>query len=89
MQPNSELIEPRFKETIDAYVGSGRPTGHFIEAVLKNDLKEAVGRGDSEAIDNLPHIVSYLYNECPMMCWGSKEFVDEWYKSKRLDNLKK
>ena len=81
MRPDLRLIEPRFKETIDAYIKSGRPTGGFIDAVLKNDLKEAIGRGDSEAIDNLPHIVAYLYNKAPNICWGNKELVDEWYST--------
>lgn len=83
MLPNLELIVPRFKESIDAYIESGRPTGHFLSAVLRNDLKEAIGRADSEAIDNIPHIVAYLYNKAPMNCWGSNEAVANWYKSKK------
>lgn len=88
MQPDLRLIEPRFKETIDAYIESGRPTGGFIDAVLRNDLKEAIGRGDNEAIDNLPHIVSYLYNKAPAGCWGNEGLVEEWYKEKRLNRIK-
>lgn len=87
MQPNLKFIEPRFKETIDAYVESGRPTGHFIQAVLENNLKEAIGRGDNEAIDNLPHIVAYLYNKVPSICWGSKEIVDGWFRDKLKENI--
>ena len=52
--------------------------GDFIGAVLRNDLKEAVGRADEEALDNLPHIVAYLYNDCPSDCWGSTARVADW-----------
>ena len=55
-RPNKELIEERFKETIDAWVAEGRPTGGFIEAVLSNDLREAFKRGDDGALENLPHL---------------------------------
>ncbi len=76
--PNKELIEPRFKESIDAWVESGRPTGDFLKAVIENDLKEAIGRADISALDNLPHIVAYLYNDCPSECWGSTTNKLEW-----------
>ncbi len=79
MQPDKNLIEPRFKQTIDLYVENGMQTGGFINAVLENNLKESFGRADSEAIENLPHIVAYLYNEVPSDCWGSKQKVLGWY----------
>lgn len=82
MRPDQRLIEPRFRESIDAYVATGRPTGGFLEAVLSNDLMEALGRADSGAIDNLPHIVAYVYNEAPSGCWGSRERVREWIKAR-------
>lgn len=81
-RPDPTLIEPRFRESIDAYVATGRPTGGFLEAVLTNDLKESIARADERAIDNLPHIVAYLYNETPSGCWGSRERVREWIKAR-------
>lgn len=77
-RPDKTLIEERFKEAIDAWVQDARPTGGFVEAVLSNDLREAIGRGDDEAIDNLPHIVAYLYNDCPRHSWGSPAAVRAW-----------
>lgn len=79
---DASLIEPRFRESIDAYVATGRPTGSFLEAVLSNDLMEAFARADSGALDNLPHIVAYLYNKVPSGCWGSRERVREWIKAR-------
>lgn len=82
-QPNSELIEPRFKQSIDGYVKYGYQPGRFITAVLENKLFEAFGRADHDAMDNLKHIICYCYNEIPYDCWGSKEKVQQW-----LNNFK-
>ncbi len=77
-QPNSDLIEQRFKQSIDCYVKDKKHPGHFITAVLENDLQEAVGRADYEAMQNLKHIIAYCYNKIPFDCWGSKEKVENW-----------
>jgi hypothetical protein len=76
--PNKELIEHRFKESIDAYVAIGRPVGSFLEAVISNDLSGAIGRADVGALENIPHIVAYLYNDVPGNAWGSKMKYQEW-----------
>ena len=77
-RPNSALIEPRFKESIDRWIADNCPTGHFLRAVLENNLSEAFARGDEQAIENLPHIVAYLYNDCDSRCWGSVANVQAW-----------
>jgi hypothetical protein len=69
-------LMPCFRRYIDHHI----PTGGFLEAVLSNDLKEAVGRADSQNMWLLPVIVAWLYNEAPMTCWGSRERVREWLK---------
>ena len=76
--PNPDLIEHRFKEALEAYIATGRHPGGFLNAILCNDLMEAVARADESALDNLPHIVSWLYNEVPISCWGSPERVKYW-----------
>ena len=77
--PNHELIEPRFRETLERYAGPGRyRPGDFMLAVLSGDLFGALLRADSKAVNNLPHIASYIYNEMPMHCWGSPNRVREW-----------
>lgn len=79
--PDSSKIEQRFKESIDRYVSQRIPTGGFLMAVLENNLVEAIGTADTEAMDNIRHIVCYLYNEVPSNCWGNKEKVKNWLTS--------
>ncbi len=66
------------RESIDAWVHDARPTGGFLRAVLSNDLRESFARADLESREAMFDIVSYLYNECPGLCWGSPDRVAEW-----------
>ncbi len=71
-------IRENMMESIKAYVEEGRPVGNFLQAVICNDLKEAVGRADDENIQNIPAFVAYFYTETPMACWGSFEKMQDW-----------
>ena len=52
--------------------------GGFLNAVLRNNLKEACVKADHINRDRLHDYVVFLYNEVPMNCWGSDEAVDAW-----------
>jgi len=60
------------------YVEHGIKAGHFLTAVLSNDLVGAVSYADDTNIHNIPTIVKWLYNEVPQGCWGSSDKVTEW-----------
>lgn len=77
-QPDYNLIPRRIKEAIDEWVRVGRPTGHFVRAVLENDLTEAIGRADDLNINALPHIVCYPWNCVSSLAWGSVAKVQAW-----------
>ena len=69
------------KASLDRYVNDKIPTGSFLEAVLSNNLVEAVGRADSNNIQRIPEIVKYIYNNLPSNCWGDSETVTKWLSS--------
>ena len=71
-------IPERMMGGITRYVEQGIPPGHFLSAVISNDLSEAVSRADEENIKNLPAYIGYLYNEVPSSCWGSPEKMKAW-----------
>ena len=73
-------VEERFLESLNAYASKRRPTGGFLRAVLENDLMEAMGRGDDDALENLSAICMHIYNNMPASCHGSKERVATWLK---------
>lgn len=57
------------------------PPEGFVEAVLCNDLTNAVGRADSENLRALSDTVKFLYNWVPSACWGSVESYNRWMAS--------
>ena len=77
------------KASIDRYVSDGVPTGGFLQAVLENNLFEAVGRADHSSLANLQAICRYVYNEVPAPCWGSPGKVDAWFAEKRKARMER
>lgn len=76
--PNYGLINPVILEGINRYVLLHEKKGHFLTAVLCNNLKEAFYRADDNNTEHMFHVVSYCYNEIPSVCWGSPEEVKAW-----------
>ncbi len=75
-------IPDRMMDGIINYIENGIIPGDFLQAIICNDLKEAVGRADDENLGNIPAFVGYFYNEAPSLCWGSKEIMTGWSKMK-------
>lgn len=58
----------------------GRRPGHFLTAVLENNLSEAFARAGEESTQALPAIVSFIQSDMPAPSWGSPEKVAAWEK---------
>lgn len=63
---------------IERYLYHGIPPGHFLAAVLQNDLSEAVSRADAVNGALLCEYVKFLYNDVPANAWGSKDEYAAW-----------
>jgi len=72
------LIRPDVIDSIRKYVERRLPPGGFVQAVLSNDLQDAVLRADGDNLLTIPAIVSYVYHEVPSNLWGSREAVNAW-----------
>jgi len=72
------MIPEHTKQQIDLYVAHEIHPGGFLYALLTNNLKETCMRADEMNQRAIFDIVSYLYNNTPMDCWGSKERVNAW-----------
>lgn len=75
--PLPNAIE-HLREGIIRYVEDRVQTGGFLEAVLCNDLREAVGRADTTSFQYLKELVSWVYWNIPSACWGSPAKVRAW-----------
>lgn len=67
-------IKPPTMEGLQMYLYEGVPMGGFLQAVMNNDLFQAVGRADSENRESLYAIVQLIYNEFP----NAARNYDEW-----------
>ena len=67
---------------IQRYAVTGGATGHFVNAIMRNDLFDAVARADGESLAALREIIWYVYNQLDCRCWGPKNKksteVEEW-----------
>jgi len=55
--------------------------GHFLTAVLENDLMEAIARADETNVQCLKAYAMWLYNQAPGRAsgaWGTPEAVAKW-----------
>lgn len=73
-------IPARMQDAVARYVLLHVQPGHFLMALLANDLMEVMARGDSENIAALRSYAKLLYNHVPVECYGSREKVAAWLK---------
>jgi hypothetical protein len=74
------MIPIRMYPGIIKWIQDGVKPGHFLMAIVENDLKESINRADDENVIRLQAYIKFLYNCAPGGCWGSKEKVEEWAK---------
>ena len=73
-----EKLPEHLQDGMKRYVEDGIQAGHFLTAVLSNDLLGAVSRADPKSLEALPDIVRWLHWEIPSSAWGSEEKVKNW-----------
>lgn len=72
------------KGGLERFRDHGIPPGDFLQAVLENNLMEAMGRADEQNEADIFEICQYVYNEMPHNCHGSPEIFKIWVDSFRL-----
>ena len=68
---------------IELYLNQGIRPGDFLTKIFENDFVGAIGKADTNNMQNIPAYANFLYNYVSISCWGSKKTVDAWIKSKR------
>lgn len=71
-------VPPHLIDGLRRYALDGGYVGNFLTAVIDNDLREAVSRGDDNSLAGLKPIVQFLYNYCPAPCHGSPAKREAW-----------
>lgn len=72
------MLPPHCREGVLNWVLHGTTPGHFLTAVIDNDLAKAVQQADNENSQALREYVVYFYNYTPAGCTGSREGRIQW-----------
>lgn len=86
---NYERLPEGLRAGMMNYIDNGVLPGSFLQAVLSNNLTESFARADDKNRVRMFEIVSFMYNEAPASCWGSKEKVRKWVDRRGLNELKR
>jgi hypothetical protein len=73
-----EKIPAHMRDALTRYVVDRVAPGNFLQAVIRNDLRDACGRADADNLLLLPTYVKWFYNVAPGRCWGSPENYKAW-----------
>ena len=68
------------------YIVQGILPGETLQAVLANDLMDAMGRADEQTAAGMKAVCLFLFNHAPNGCFGGRDFILEWNRrqQKRL-----
>ena len=78
LEQGLHLVPGHMRAAITGYVLHRRPVGHFLTALLANDLMAAFARADEANAAAMQRWCRFLYNFTPSPCWGSPEKVRAW-----------
>ena len=85
----NNLLPERMRGGMRRYIENGAPPGHFLTAVLSNDLAEACSRADPINRQRLGDYSGWLYSYAPPGCHGSHEKVRAWLKERAAEAKEK
>jgi hypothetical protein len=78
----SKLPE-KFQDGMQNYIEKGYPPGHFLSAVIQNDLSKAIGYADPESLTMIPTLCEWIFNRAPSKSWGSRIAMEKWVAAKQ------
>jgi hypothetical protein len=84
IEPDWELVPERMRGGVRRYIENGIPPGHFLTAVICNDLREACSRADEENRVLLFDYVKFFYCYAPGECWGHPDRFYAWVQHRGL-----
>lgn len=79
------FVPPHLREGIINHIQTGRGVGNFLDAVLCNDLRNAIFCADRVSLQALPTIVRWLHNYAPSQCHGNENHVRGWIDAREAD----
>lgn len=76
------LIPERMQAALKRYVIDRIRPGHFLTAVITNDLCGAFAHADEENSKLVGLYVRWFTNIAPGICWGDEQSMADWLAGK-------
>lgn len=73
-----DLVPSHLWPGLERYFLDRVEPGQFLVALIRNDLRMAVGLADPASLEALPSLCKFLYNFAPTQSHGSRTIVDKW-----------
>ena len=83
--PRIHEIPEYMRSGLSRYVTRGVPPGHFLCAVIDNDLAEACNRADTTNRVLLHNYICFFFNWAPGDCWGFKGAAKAWIEKREKE----
>lgn len=80
-----DKLPERFRGVVERYIERGGGVGHFLAAVIRNDLFEACRRADPVSRVELFGICGWFHNYAPSACFGSREKAKLWTAAREME----
>jgi hypothetical protein len=77
------LVPPHMWSAVEFYFVNRYAPGHFLTALLSNDLMEAFSRADDLNAANMQRWCRFLYNYAPRGSYGSPAAFNGWLTQER------
>ncbi len=78
LTPDYDLVPPHLRNGMREYIQRGHVPGDYLQAVIANDLNDALSRADENSMGSLGVLTTWLYNDAPGGCWGSRGIMNAW-----------
>ena len=78
LTPDYDLVPPHLRNGMREYIQRGHVPGDFLQALIANDLNDALSRADEISMGSLGVLTTWLYNDAPGGSWGSRGILHAW-----------
>ncbi len=73
-----DWVPSRMRGPIERWVREAVVPGHFLRAIITNDLRGAFARADQENGRLIQNYLALFYNDLPSGCWGPSDALANW-----------
>ena len=79
-----KLMPAHIKEQLIAWFETGTKPSAFLHRALKNDFVSAVLCANTEELESIYSVASFIHHQLPAGAWGTRYVVEDWSKIRSI-----